>query len=209
MPAWSCVTLETWRKLLRCASCGQARPFGDQSGSKGKLVTAVVINVTRLTTEYDEREDRIRIAAETKDGAPIVIWMTHRLASRAVPLMLRWLDEEQLPSAGASSERREVLQTFNQEAAVGSLKPQKPVAPNANAAVLLIQAMDVAASRSHLILTFRGQEAQSATVKLDATRLRQWLSILHLAWAKAQWSPLVWPNWIKRENPTQEQVVLH
>jgi len=180
-----------------------------ESGREGKWGSVVVINLTRLTTEYDEREDRIRIVGETKDAESIVIWMTHRLVSGAVPLMLRWLDEKQPPSANAPSERREVLQSFNQDAAVAGLKPQKPVAPSANASKWLTQAMDVAATHSHLILTFRGQEGESALVRLDATRLRQWLSILHLAWAKAQWSPLVWPDWIKPENTTQQQIVLH
>ena len=170
----------------------------------------VVTNLKRLTTEYAESEDRIRIAGESEDAEPVVIWMTNRLASRAVPAILRWLDKEASPpSAISSSGKGDVLQSFTQEAAVAGLKPQKPVTTTASAPTWLIQTIDVAATKSHITLTFRGQQDQSATVRFDATQLRQWLSILHRAWSKAQWSPLVWPDWIKREHSTQQQIVIH
>ena len=169
----------------------------------------VVTYLKRLTTEYVESEDRIRIAGELADAEPVVIWMTNRLASRAVPRILRWLDKETSPFAISSSGKGDVLQSFTQEAAVAGLKPQKRVTISASAPTWLTQTIDVAANKSHITLTFRGQQDQSATVRFDVTQFRQWLSILHLAWSKAQWSPLVWPDWIKRETSTQQQIVVH
>jgi hypothetical protein len=56
-------------------------------------------------------------------------------------------------------------------------------------------------------MTFRGEQDQSASVRFDAMALRQWLPILHRAWSKAQWPPLVWPGWIKHDEfPTQDGV---
>ena len=163
----------------------------------------------RLSTEYAESEDRIRITGETQDAEPVVIWLTNRLASRAVPAIWRWLDKDASAPSAAPSGKGDLLQSFAQEAAVAGLKPEKPVTNSDGAPNWLTQTIDVAANNIHITLTFRGQLDQSASVRFDATQLRQWLAILHLAWSKAQWSPLVWPDWIKRESSAQQQIVLH
>ena len=163
----------------------------------------------RLTTDYVDSEDRIRLSGDTQDAEPIVIWMTNRLASRAVPAFLQWLEKEASFSAAYSPAEGDALQSFAQEAAVAGLKPQKPVTANATAPTWLALAIDIKATKRHINLTLRGEQDQSASIRLSATELRQWLSILHRIWSKAQWPALVWPDWIKRERSTPQHIVLH
>jgi hypothetical protein len=169
----------------------------------------VLINLKRLTTNYVESEDRIRIAAESEDGEAVVLWITHRLARRAVPGIVHWLDTNVSPSGVPDSDKGNVLQSFAQEAAVAGLKSVEPVTTPPKAQTWLTQSLEIKATKNSMTLTFRGPQDQSAAVRFGATELRQWLSILHRCWLEAEWSPVVWPDWIKRENPTQQQIVLH
>jgi hypothetical protein len=169
----------------------------------------VVTNLKRLTTEYIESEDRIKIIGESGNPEPVVIWMTCRLASRVIPAFLGWLDKQAPPSSISSAGQAEVLQSFAQEAAVAALKPEKPVSVSTEVSSWLLNAVDVAATRTHMTVTFRDQGDRSASVRFDSTQLRQWLSILHRLWLKAEWPTLVWPKWIKREKTTQQQVTIH
>lgn len=175
----------------------------------------MVINLRRLTTDYVVIEDRIRISGESPDAGPVVMWLTHRLATRAIPKLLNWLETRAAPAVGASPatqaspELKRELQSFAQAAAVDELKQQKPVIAQAGAPSWIVRTIDITANRNRLGVTFRGAEDQAAGLRFDATGLRQWLSILHRAWAQAQWPPLVWPNWIERDSAPPQDAVRH
>jgi hypothetical protein len=93
----------------------------------------MVAELQRLTTEYIDIEDRIRISGETRDAGPVVMWLTNRLAMCAIPRLLRWLENRAAPTIGSSSASptsnvmKHELQSFAQAAAVDRLKQQKPV----------------------------------------------------------------------------------
>jgi hypothetical protein len=175
----------------------------------------MVIKLQRLTTEYIVIEDRIRISGETRDAGPVMMWLTNRLATRAVPRLLRWLENQAAPAIGSSSaspvspEVKRELQSFAQGSAVALLKRQKPVVAQAGTPSWIVKAIELTVVQDRLNMTFRGEQDQSASVRFDAIGLRQWLSILHHAWSKAQWPPLVWPDWIKRDESTPRDVVRH
>ena len=42
-------------------------------------------SLQRITTEYDEREDRIRVSGQLAQGEAVVLWLTQRLLNRLVP----------------------------------------------------------------------------------------------------------------------------
>ena len=171
----------------------------------------VVPSLKRLSTEYVALEDRIRITGELEKVAPVVIWMTHRLFSQAIPLTLRWLQAETASSTKATSSPKaiEVVQSFAQEAARAELKPQNPVRADPSGATWIAHTVEIASAKDRLGLTFRGSNNQAASVSFKPIELRQWLSIVHLAWTKAQWSPQIWPDWVKGEVPQQQPMVLH
>jgi hypothetical protein len=172
----------------------------------------MITTLVRLTTEYVGSEDRIRMAGATPEGGPVVMWLTHRLAFRAVPELLAWLEKAAAPVGAVSPaspvEKRE-MQSFAQEAAIAGLKQQPPVVAEARAPAWLVTSIDFTPSPDRLSLVFRGEQDRAASIRFDANSLRQWLGILHGAWSRAEWPTAVWPDWIKREQPAPQDIVRH
>lgn len=155
-------------------------------------MTQTTQNLQRLTTEYIDREDRIRLAGEVEDGAPVVVWLTRRLLERLLPVLLGWLEER-----SATLPRAEALLGFAQQAAAAELTPQAPVRADAGSAQWLALAVDVVQSEKAVGLTFRGADERSATLTLTGKPLRQWLGIVHDAYLKAGWGLEAWPEWLR------------
>lgn len=160
----------------------------------------------RITTEYIDLEDRIRLAGEVGSAAPVVIWLTQRLLQRLLPALLQWLERQ-----GDDMPRAEVLHSFAQQAARAELTPQAPVRAVAGCAAWLALAVDITRSEQVISLTFRGADGHDATLILAAKPLRQWLSIVHDAYLKAAWPLNVWPSWVAEGTLSagQQSVVLH
>lgn len=166
----------------------------------------------RITTQYIEAEDRIRLLGEHTSGAPEMIWLTQRLLTRLLPHLLAWL-EQQTPVAGphgALAVQAQLLQGFAQQAARAQLPEQAPVQPQAQGASWLAQAVDISQTPETIRLTFRC-DAQHATLAMVAQPLRQWLGIVHDQYCMAQWSLDVWPQWLQDSSPATQHpgVVLH
>lgn len=166
----------------------------------------------RITTEYVEAEDRIRLLGEHTSRESVVIWLTQRLLTRLLPHLVNWL-EQQTPVTsihGALAVQAELLQGFAQQAARAQLPEQAPVQPQVQSASWRALAVDISHTPETLSLTFRC-DAQQATLIVAAQPLRQWLGIVHDQYRMAQWPLDVWPQWLQESNPSvQEQaVVLH
>jgi hypothetical protein len=158
----------------------------------------------RITTEYIDFEDRIRLSGEVGNAAPVVVWLTRRLLQRLLPVLLQRLE---LP--GADAPLAEVLHGFAQQAARAELAPQAPVRAGAGSTVWLAMSVDIVQLEQTVSLTFRGADGQKAILTLAAKPLRQWLSILHDAYIKAEWPLGVWPEWLREcVLPAKEQVVV-
>jgi len=149
----------------------------------------------RITTEYNEIEDRIQLSAETAAGDHIVIWLTQRLLQRLVPVLLQWLGRN-----NAGSDYSEVLHAFAQTAAREELVTQSPVRPIAGHTAWLAQSIDVERTDTTVALTFVGESTGRASLTLDERFLRQWLGIIHDATQRAEWPTSMWPEWVAEES---------
>lgn len=165
----------------------------------------MVAVLKRVTTEFIEAEDRLRLSGEVESAPPVVMWLTQRLAARLLPPLLQWLDRTTgLPL------RREIIHGFAQEAAVAAIQPQPPVQPPPAGEAWRVEAIDVTPTEDGIGLVFRAPGGQAAGFGLTAQELRQWLAILHGTWLRAEWPQAVWPEWIQGETkPTGQQIVLH
>ena len=86
-----------------------------------------MINLERITTEYVEVEDRIRLAGESEDNQTIVLWLTQRLLTQIISHLLG-LIEKQSPTPGEKgAPTSSLLQGFAQQAAEAELAPEQPV----------------------------------------------------------------------------------
>jgi hypothetical protein len=147
----------------------------------------------KITTLYNEMEDRVQLAGEIEQGGAVVISLTQRLLQRMIPATLKWLAGKE-----DAVTRGEVLQGFAQQAARAGLEPQVPVTASADSVAWLALEIDVTDHEHSLGLTFRGAgDDANAALILPVVALRQWLNIMHDTYVKAGWSLEQWPDWLR------------
>lgn len=164
----------------------------------------------KITTQYVDREDRIRLAGETVPEQAVVLWLTQRLLQRLVPPLCQWLEQHSPVPVGSvtSATRAEVAQGFAQQAALAELQPQAPVAAEAAETAWLVTAVDLQLQAEVVRLVFRSEalsgsspseaasDPEAVTLQIQAQPLRQWLAIVHGQCREAGWPLDAWPAWM-------------
>ena len=182
-------------------------------------------DLQRITTEYVDSEDRIRLCGESAPNQTVVLWLTQRLLNRLVPHVLGWLEQQTGASGGVGADdvRAAAVNGFAQQAAVASMEHQSPVPAHTAQSEWLVHSVDVTVNPEVVRLTFKGQtrsdpsaQTLEASVTMQTRPLRQWLSILHEQCRRAGWvnaSPeaanAVWPEWIQARQAAGGVAVLH
>lgn len=145
----------------------------------------MAFELQRITTEYVDSEDRIRLCGELAPNQSLVLWLTQRLLNRLLPHLLGWL-EQQVGVSGAvgADVRAEVVNGFAQQAALAAMEHQSPVQAHSAQSAWLVHEVDVTVNQEVMRLTFKGQtcsdpsaQTLEASVTMQALPLRQWLSI--------------------------------
>lgn len=157
-------------------------------------------DLQRLTTEYVEAEDRVRISGELASGETVVMWASQRLLLRLLPHLFLWLEKQ-----SSNNIPLEIEQSFAQEAAKAGLAPAPPVQRLAESREWLVTAVDLTPNANALAMSFRSETGQRETMALQAMALRQWLEIIHSLWCIAEWPSDVWPEWITSRLPRSER----
>ncbi|MGJ8688763.1 MAG: hypothetical protein ACSHXZ_04505 [Gammaproteobacteria bacterium] len=145
----------------------------------------------RLTTEYVEAEDRLRISGELSSNETVVMWLSQRLLIRLLPHLFFWLENQSSGSIPV-----ELEQTFAQEVAKANISTEAPVQLLANSKEWLVSAVDLTPSGNGLCMGFRSADGQHETLTLQVAGMRQWLEITYKLWLSAEWPSNFWPNWI-------------
>ena len=156
-------------------------------------------SLKRITTEYIELEDRVRLAGLTGDDQTVSIWLTMRLLKRLINHCLNLLDTNtpELKTAPTQSEQsRENMKNFLQQSAEQQIVEEKEVKVTDNSPNYLVVEIDVKNSNNGIVLIFKGKFRPDYAVHLNNQQLRQWLGMLHMIWQKAEWPNLVWPDWM-------------
>lgn len=153
----------------------------------------------RLTTEYIEKEDRIRISGEGKEGELVSFWLTQRLLSRLIRYLVSSIEES--PSTDEPNNITDVRTNalFNemaQQVAQQHLPAQPPVVTPEENNSWLVSEVDISKDQQHIKLVFKNTRPIHTELMLDKYQLRQWLSILFHLWQQAEWPLSVWPDWI-------------
>lgn len=182
-----------------------------------KTTPNAMTRLQRLTTEYSEAEDRIRLAGEDAQGQTVVLWLTQRLMNRLIPHLCQWLEEHSgFGTAGSSGTTatglarhadigQGIAQSFAQQAAAAVLPPQPPVQATDPTTQALVQSVDVSTAQEAVMLRFKvqGQKAANeqtetpAQVGMNAVALRQWLGIVYQQYLRATWPTRAWPQWME------------
>ena len=150
----------------------------------------------RITTEYIEAEDRIRLAGEAGEKT-MVLWLTQRFLNRLIPHLCQWLDQR----VGATP-LTEVKQEFAQQKARAELEAQPPVRARPDMQGVLIHSVDLKPSRTGLGLHFKDVGGNViASLQLQPRSLRQWMNIVYDQYLHAGWPTTVWPAWVAEAKP--------
>ena len=157
-------------------------------------------SLSRLTTDYVETEDRIRITGEilnlTEQEAPrtVVLWFTQRLISRLLPHLLKWLENNDVPQGW-----NQAAQGFVQQAAIAALGPQTAVCREPESETWMVHNIQLTCTPHNAQIGFQsapnGPEYRARLV-LEAQPLRQWLNIVYEQYRRAQWPLSLWPQWL-------------
>ena len=161
-------------------------------------------SLQRITTEYVEREDRIRVSGELADGRAVVLWLTQRLLNRLVPHLAAWLTGQVAPASSipcVQATHQDIVQSFAQQAARAQLAPEPPVRASSPIASWRVDSVDIAQGEDALVLTFKGEAGAQAELKLTAQPLRQWLGIVFEQFLRGQWPTTAWPAWMQAACP--------
>lgn len=152
-------------------------------------MTVSDFKIDKLTTEYVQEEDRVRLNLTDPQQGCSSLWFTQRLLNRMIPALVNVLEEETKGSPQASE-----LQAFNQDQAQRNLENEIPIA--ATDAAWLVRRIDLTPSKYKIVLVFTDGADISARLDIPKTALRQWLSIIRQLYKHAGWNTDVWPNWL-------------
>jgi hypothetical protein len=175
-----------------------------------------VVNLEKITTEYSELEDRVRISALTSDNSIIILWASQRMLVMLIPPICEWLDETKSASSQMDRESKKLMNDFAQSQAHAELKPESPVHPKNYESQKkttpvnswLIHEIDIKRSDQIIELYFKSTGQIISKLVLTKLAARQWLLILHSQWIKSEWLMNVWPEWFT-ESSTPAPIGIH
>lgn len=169
----------------------------------------------KLTTRYDEYQDRICVDGQTAHGEVVTLWLTYRLLQRLMPLLLEVIT----PLPGTAPDV-DLLAAWELSKARAQQKPQKAVErppvqvpsgvgetmASSAAPIWLVESVDLKGSPALTSMVFRTGTGEAVTIAFSVEQLRQWVAIVYGHWQIAGWSLTVWPDWIKgvAETPGQD-----
>ena len=165
------------------------------------IAEELVHKLRRITTEYIEAEDRIRIVGLTEKNETLSLWLPMRLTSRLVAHCIALLGKHspELEKASTNDDQlKNNLQGLVQHSAEQEIVEQPAVSVTENSLSLLIKEINVTTSNGGVLMSFKENETSSYELYLESNQLRQWLGMLHFIWQKADWPPHVWPDWIDK-----------
>ncbi len=176
-------------------------------GRLRRFFKAMMIGIGRITTVYDEVEDRVSLTGAGQSGEVYRGWLTRRLFDLLLEQLFVLLGP---PDADGYAQ---IKNEFAQEQAEASLSPQKPVTSSPDGVDLgpfLIIAIDISEQDGIFRLSFRHAPSDGIIIPFSHQDLRQWLSIARRAYQKAQWPMQGWPKWMTPpESSGTKQALLH
>ena len=156
-------------------------------------------NLERITSEYIESEDRIRLTAIGAAEETLILWITQRLLIRLITHFLGWLEKgapEVALSSAIDNEAKSALQGMAQQSATAKLQEQSAVAATPDSVALLVKEIDIKMNEEVVLLVFKCHDDQKPELTFTIQQLRQWLGMIHRLWRQADWPLSIWPEWM-------------
>jgi hypothetical protein len=159
--------------------------------------------IKRLTVTFDAREDRLLLTALCESGEILGLWLTQRLATPLVKVLLARLDQNASPNRPSqqpapSVQRERALRHWEQSTAHERqlASESKPVALPPEAVTTLVDKVSVSIQSGRARLDFLVDDAAPVSLSMSVMATRQWLAIMRVQYQQADWNvPGLWPVW--------------
>jgi hypothetical protein len=155
--------------------------------------------IHKFSQLYDGAEDRIAWLTEDDDGATTKLWFTQRLCKGLVKALVPMLETAQ--ASDAPPEHKEVVQSWEQAAAMAEFGKVPPVQPREETVVGVVRNINIQPAGDGLIMSFDFGAAAPCTLALRLTETRQMLAVLRRLHAAAGWPGEAFPAWIDGPAP--------
>jgi hypothetical protein len=159
----------------------------------------------KVTAEFVETEDRIRLSALSADDKILAFWLTQRLLSRLITYLAKWLEKNSadLSKALSSDSNPQTERRSAKKSDSVPLPDQSAVKIKKSDVSILITEVDVNFGDKGLALVLKSEKESHAEISFSISEVRQWVSILQSLWHKAGWSISLLPQSITN-NPAKE-----
>lgn len=162
-----------------------------------------VIWMKRVTVRYDQREDRLLLTCSCENGAILGLWLTQRLATLLIKVLLAKLEQNApLDSVATQSrpsiERERALRHWEQSTAHEKqlASAPEPVALPAGTSAALVDQVIASIERGRARLDFRVDGGEPVSLAMSVLATRQWLAIMRAEYRRGDWNiPGLWPAW--------------
>lgn len=158
----------------------------------------------KITTRYDQSEDRFRITTLAEDESVRSLWITQRLLLRLIPTVLSWLDGIKTSNPQIDTQSQRFMNDFARQEALADLKPETPVSEESlgnpsystPSNKTLVHEITISYSDDSISLAFKDKENLCSKLDLTKKTARQWVLIIHSQWLLSGWTASVWPDWL-------------
>jgi len=163
------------------------------------------LRLKKVTLNYSNVEDRIRMDAESVQGEVIVFWLTQRLCRELVKSLVSYFNKADMATTGASTRSLPSVQKFLQQtasknkprvAAVAAAEPQQAV---------LLDKVQLRTSTRMIQMSLPLAESDQAVLVFSPQEARQWMGILYQQYRRAEWPLEIWPRWIASKMDEEPQ----
>ena len=134
-----------------------------------------------------------------EDKSVDALWLTRNMANRLVVEAVRIIDNSTKGVVTDAPSIKETAHQFDQQAAMGALRPQQPVKvdpDSGDASFQLVTQIKMSSEGGKLLIDFNTKDGSSRTVPFNMMELRQWLSVMYRNYSAAKWTEDIWPSWI-------------
>jgi hypothetical protein len=151
-----------------------------------------MVMLKKVTLQYIEIEDRIRMSADLDGEEPTVFWLTQRLCRRLVQTLSGHIEhsapQSLLVDKGLmlSVQQHDAgwRQTFSEPVRIGRLSRS-----------VLPEKVDLICPAGGAAIIFPLYEGEPARLQMNMLELRQWLAVVYRQFQIADWPMEVWPHW--------------
>ncbi len=158
-----------------------------------------MVLLKKVTLQYIEIEDRIRMSADLDGENSAVFWLTQRLCRRLVPRLVGHLEHSAQKSSLVD---KGLMLSVQQHDAEWQQRRSEPVRICELARSVLPEQVNLYCPAEGAAIIFPlDAGGDRARLQMNMVELRQWIGVVYRLYRVAGWPMEVWPRWLALSEP--------